>query len=40
MDKIKDLLSKVLDFFKNNETIAKIIDMIKGFLGKKEETAE
>ena len=44
MDKVIALFNQVLDFFKNNESIASLIDMIKGFiekfLTKTEDTAE
>lgn len=43
MDQIIALFNQVLDFFKNNESIASLIEMIKGFISKfltKEEATE
>ena len=44
MDSIIALFNQVLDFVKNNEALASLIEMIKGFISqfltKTEETAE
>ena len=43
MDQIIAIFNQILDFFKNNESLAGIIDMLKNLIGSflnKEETAE